>query len=119
MIQSSNIFAALDTKKKKKGSSKSQEGEKKKEKKVSKAERSAELERAIFSAPKVSISNWADTDDEDEFGADLPDSWGVPVRQATPAACRASMCTAGRPAEAGGPGAAGAGRSRKWPCSRR
>ena len=51
MIQSSNIFAALDTKKKKKGSSKSQEGEKKKEKKVSKAERSAELERAIFSAP--------------------------------------------------------------------
>ena len=87
MIQSNNIFAALDTKKKKKGSSKSAEGEKKKEKKVSKAERSAELERAIFSAPKVSISNWADTDDEDDFGGDLPDSWGVPVCLHMPIAC--------------------------------
>lgn len=81
MITSQNVFAALDTRKKKKSSSKSKEAEdKKKDKKASKADRSAELERAIFSGPKVNISNWADTDDDDDFGDDLPDSWSAPVR---------------------------------------
>ena len=81
MITSQNVFAALDTRKKKKISSKSKEAEdKKKDKKTSKADRSAELERAIFSGPKVNISNWADTDDDDDFGDDLPDSWSAPVR---------------------------------------
>ena len=81
MITSQNVFAALDTRKKKKVSSKSKESEdKKKDKKTSKADRSAELERAIFSGPKVNISNWADTDDDDDFGDDLPDSWSAPVR---------------------------------------
>ena len=80
MITSQNVFAALDTRKKKKISSKSKEAEdKKKDKKTSKADRSAELERAIFSGPKVNISNWADTDDDDDFGDDLPDSWSAPV----------------------------------------
>lgn len=80
MITSQNIFAALDTKKKKKSSSKSKDGDDKKKKKVaSKADRSAELERAIFSGPKVSITNWADTDDEDELD-ELPESWSAPVR---------------------------------------
>ena len=81
MITSQNVFAALDTRKKKKSSSKSKESEdKKKDKKATKADRSAELERAIFSAPKVNISNWADTDDDDDFGDELPDSWSAPVR---------------------------------------
>ena len=81
MITSQNVFAALDTRKKKKSSSTSKESEdKKKDKKAVKADRSAELERAIFSGPKVNISNWADTDDDDDFGDDLPDSWSAPVR---------------------------------------
>ena len=80
MITSQNTFAALDTKKKKKSSSKSKDGDDKKKKKVaSKADRSAELERAIFSGPKVSITNWADTDDEDELD-ELPEAWSAPVR---------------------------------------
>lgn len=75
-IQTSNIFAALsDPKKKKKGSSKSKEGGDKK-KKISKAERTAELERAIFEAPKVTISNWADTDEDSDADVPIPDSWG-------------------------------------------
>ena len=75
MITSQNVFAALDTKKKKKSASKSKDADdKKKKKSVSKADRSAELERAIFSAPKVSITNWADTDDEDDID-ELPESW--------------------------------------------
>jgi hypothetical protein len=81
MITSQNVFAALDTRKKKKSASKSKESEdKKKDKKAFKADRSAELERAIFSGPKVNISNWADTDDDDDFGDNLPDSWSAPVR---------------------------------------
>lgn len=78
MITSQNIFAALDTKKKKKSSKSKDAEDKKKKKELSKADRSAELERAIFSGPKVSISNWADTDDDDDF-ADLPESWSAPV----------------------------------------
>lgn len=76
-IQTSNVFAALsDAKKKKKSSSKSKEsGDKKK--KISKAERSAELERAIFAAPKVSISNWADTDEDSDADIPIPESWGT------------------------------------------
>ncbi len=82
MITSQNIFAALDTKKKKKSSKSKDADEKKKKKEVSKADRSAELERAIFSGPKVSISNWADTDDDDDFVDELPESWSAPVRLA-------------------------------------
>ena len=105
MITSQNVFAALDTRKKKKSSSKSKESEdKKKDKKATKADRGAELERAIFSAPKVNISNWADTDDDDDFGDELPDSWSAPVRfpglmtaHAMPCTCtcqRESACSA-------------------------
>jgi hypothetical protein len=87
MITSQNIFAALDTKKKKKSSSKSKDADDKKKKKaVSKADRSAELERAIFSGPKVSITNWADTDDEDEID-ELPESWSAPVRRGPTCDC--------------------------------
>jgi hypothetical protein len=76
-IQTSNIFAALsDAKKKKKGSSKSKEsGDKKK--KISKAERSAELERAIFDAPKVNISSWADTDEDSDTDNAGAESWAT------------------------------------------
>lgn len=80
MITSQNVFAALDTKKKKKSSKSKDADEKKKKKEASKADRSAELERAIFSGPKVSISNWADTDDDDDFADELPESWSAPVR---------------------------------------
>ncbi|KAK9909905.1 hypothetical protein WJX75_009245 [Coccomyxa subellipsoidea] len=80
MITSQNIFAALDTKKKKKSSKSKDADEKKKKKEVSKADRSAELERAIFSGPKVSISNWADTDEDDDFVEELPESWSAPVQ---------------------------------------
>lgn len=91
MITSQNVFAALDTRKKKKSSSKSKESEdKKKDKKASKADRSAELERAIFSGPKVNISNWADTDDEDDSGDDLADPWSAPVR--FPGCCMPHEC---------------------------
>jgi hypothetical protein len=80
MITSQNVFAALDTKKKKKSSKSKDADEKKKKKEQSKADRSAELERAIFSGPKVSISNWADTDDDDDdFPDQLPESWSAPV----------------------------------------
>jgi hypothetical protein len=75
-IQHTNIFAALgEAKKKKKGALKSKDGGEKK-KKASKAERSAELERAIFDGPKVSITNWADTDEDSDADAPLPDTWG-------------------------------------------
>ena len=72
MLATSNIFAALDTKKAKKKKSKDSD-KKKKDKGFS----AAELERAIFSQPTIKLSNWADCDDEDEFGdmGDLPPSW--------------------------------------------
>jgi hypothetical protein len=73
MLTTSNIYAALDTKKAKKKKSKESDKKKKDKKSIS----AAELERAIFSQPSISITNWADCDDEDEFGAmdDLPPGW--------------------------------------------
>lgn len=74
-LESANLFAALDTKKKKKSKS-SKEHEKKK--KPDKAEKAAELDRAIFSQPVQASTNWADEDEEDEFDQDLgplPESW--------------------------------------------
>jgi hypothetical protein len=77
-FQTSNIFAALgDAKKKKKGSGKSKEGGGEKKKKVSKAERSAELERAIFDGPKISVSNWADTDEDSDAEQAASEGWGM------------------------------------------
>lgn len=66
-LTTGNIFAALDTKKGKK--KKSKEHDKKKKSGDKKAVSAAELERAIFSQPSISISNWADEDDDDEFVA--------------------------------------------------
>lgn len=74
-LESSNLFAALDTKKKKKSKS-SKDHDKKK--KPDKAEKAAELDRAIFSQPVQASTNWADEDDFDDFDQDLgplPESW--------------------------------------------
>ena len=71
-LQTSNIFAALDTKKKKKSSSSSKDHDKKSSKEHAKKSVTAqavsalELEKAIFSQPAIGVSNWADDDDEDE-----------------------------------------------------
>lgn len=78
-LSTSNLFAALDTKKKKKSSSKSKDHDKKKSTKVaSKADRSADLERAIFAQPQTAVTNWADDEDDDFLNdiAPLPEGWG-------------------------------------------
>lgn len=80
-LESSNLFAALDTKKKKKSKS-SKDHDKKK--KPDKAEKAAELDRAIFSQPVPASTNWADEDEEDEFDQDLgplPESWAQVTSQ--------------------------------------
>ena len=78
-LSTSNAFAALDTKKKKKSKSKEDGGDKKKKQQPAKAEDvSADLEKAIFSQAKINVSNWADTDDDDDDfgdGLDLQDQW--------------------------------------------
>lgn len=65
----------VQAKGKKKKSSKSEKSDKKK---PSKADRAAELERAVFSQPVQASTNWAD-EEEDDFGADdlgpLPEGW--------------------------------------------
>lgn len=74
-LESANLFAALDTKKKKKGKS-SKDHDKKK--KPDKAEKAAELDRAVFSQQVPASTNWADEDDDDDFDNDLgplPESW--------------------------------------------
>ena len=74
-LESANLFAALDTKKKKKGKP-SKDHDKKK--KPDKAEKAAELDRAIFSQPVPATTNWADEDEDDDFDNDLgplPESW--------------------------------------------
>jgi hypothetical protein len=82
-----NIYAALDQTKKSRSKTSAAEKEQKQkqvsEKKAS-AVSTAELEKAIFSAPNFSTSNWADDDDDDEHehGAHDPadDGWSrVPV----------------------------------------
>ena len=75
-LATSNIFAALDTKKKKGSKSKEQDGKRKK--KESKEERHAELERALFSQPQINVSSWGDVEDDDDFDTGLgplPDAW--------------------------------------------
>ena len=74
-LESANLFAALDTKKKKKGKS-SKDHDKKK--KPDKAEKAAELDRAVFAQQVPASTNWADEDDDDDFDNDLgplPESW--------------------------------------------
>lgn len=74
-LESANLFAALDTKKKKKGKP-SKDHDKKK--KPDKAEKAAELDRAVFSQPVPTSTNWADEDEDDDFDNDLgplPESW--------------------------------------------
>ncbi len=75
-LESANLFAALDTKKKKKSKS-SKDHDKKK--KPDKAEKAAELDKAIFSQPAPTTTNWADDDEfDDDFENDLgplPESW--------------------------------------------
>ena len=67
-LATSNAFAALDTKRKKKGSKSKEDSGPKKPKAPSKEDQAAQLERAIFSQPAAAgVSNWADTDDEDSF----------------------------------------------------
>lgn len=78
-LESANLFAALDTKKKKKGKS-SKDHDKKK--KPDKAEKAAELDRAVFSQQVPTSTNWADEDDDDDFDNDLgplPESWAQVV----------------------------------------
>lgn len=75
-LATSNAFAALDTKKKKKSKSKEDGGEKKKKQPV-KTTDAADLEKAVFSQAKINVSNWADTDDDDDdfaedFGGQQP-----------------------------------------------
>ena len=75
-LESQNLFAALATKKKKK--TKSSKDHDKKKKQPDKAERAAELDRAVFSQPAPTTTNWADEDEFDEFDQDLgplPESW--------------------------------------------
>ena len=76
------LLQALDNSKRKKkgGSSKSRdEGAPAKPSKASKEDQAAQLERAIFSQPATAtVSNWADTDDEDGFDQNfsaVPPSW--------------------------------------------
>ena len=65
-IVGGNIFAALDTKKSKK-KSKSKDTDKKSKKSSKKAEEEqAEFDERLWSTPSLSVSNWADCDDEDE-----------------------------------------------------
>lgn len=74
-LESANLFAALDTKKKKKGKSTKDHDKKKK---PDKAEKAAELDRAVFSQQVPTSTNWADEDDDDDFDNDLgplPESW--------------------------------------------
>ena len=75
-LESANLFAALDTKKKKKSKSSKDHDRKKK---PDKAEKAAELDKAIFSQPAPTTTNWADDDEfDDDFENDLgplPESW--------------------------------------------
>lgn len=76
-LESANLFAALDTKKKKK--SKTSKDHDKKKKQPDKAEKAAELDRAVFSEKVPTTTNWADEDEfDDDFDNDLgplPESW--------------------------------------------
>ena len=80
MITYKNVFEALDTRKKKK-SSKSKDGHDKK-KKLGTKEAAPEPEPPKLPAipSKPLNSNWADSEEEDDFANDLgplPESWAV------------------------------------------
>jgi hypothetical protein len=69
----SNAFAALaDAKKAKKKSTKDHDKKKKDKKKTVST---AELEKAIFSQPSISITSWADEEDDDYAVPVLPSTW--------------------------------------------
>eukprot|EP00198_Chlamydomonas_reinhardtii_P001497 XP_001690833.1 predicted protein [Chlamydomonas reinhardtii] len=74
-LATSNIFAALDTKKVKKSSGKTKkDGEKKKKPtEAKKAVDTAELEKQLFSQP-VGLASWAD-DEDDDFTAPVDAGW--------------------------------------------
>lgn len=91
-LESANLFAALDTKKKKKSKS-SKDHDKKK--KPDKAEKAAELDRAVFSQQVPASTNWADEDDDDDFDNDLgplPESWAQVIAVAVPACDALLLC---------------------------
>jgi hypothetical protein len=99
-LNTSNVFAALNTKaSKSKGSGKDGKNDKsdsggkklsKKAQRVADVEAKAKLEASLFggSAPSAGVSNWADElDDEDDFEtagnailAPLPDDWALGVK---------------------------------------
>lgn len=60
-MELSQPFAALEHKKAKKKKEKSEKEKRKKDKKDT-----LELEKAIFDQPQLSLSSWADCDDEEE-----------------------------------------------------
>lgn len=66
-LQLSNPFAALEHKKAKKKKEKSEREKRKKDKKET-----LELEKAIFDQPQISVSSWADCDDDEDWGEDPP-----------------------------------------------
>ena len=81
-LATSNLFAALDPKAKTKSKSSKGTSEDKKKKAASEAPKvsTQDLEKAIFGAPQLGISNWADADsDEDEDdafgGGPAEDGW--------------------------------------------
>lgn len=73
-LATSNIFAALDTKKAKKNTS-SKDNDKKKKKSDKRSVSTADLEKAIFSQPSITISSWADEEDDEFTVAPLPPTW--------------------------------------------
>lgn len=91
---SQNIFAALDTRKKKK-SSKSKDEDRKKV--APKADKTAELEKAVFSQPINALSSWADESDEEEYHHHQPanDGWNAVRCCWPPLATAATTCPSG------------------------
>lgn len=83
-LATKNAFAALT-----KAASKAAKEDKAKRGKEDKAKKSAsaaDLEKAIFSQPSLSVSNWADEDDEDYALPSLPADW-VEVGSSKRAVC--------------------------------
>jgi hypothetical protein len=72
-LVSKNIFAALDTKKKKKSSKGKNE-----KSPAETVDKTAELEKALFSQPVTGLSSWADESDEEDIHVAAPpvdDGW--------------------------------------------
>ena len=62
----SNAFAALEVRKAKKKKTKESDKKRRGAKDAARREDTLQLEREIFSRPQLSVSNWADCDDEDD-----------------------------------------------------